>query len=77
MEALQQPPHLASQYNPTAPEQLAHLACQYNHHALLQWLIETQKVGFNEKDYAGYTPLLTAVFYRSTKCVEILLSKVS
>jgi len=62
---------------PAALQQLPHLACRYNHHALLQWLIQIPDVRSNEKDYAGYTPLLTAVFYRSTKCVEILLSEVS
>jgi hypothetical protein len=62
---------------PVALQQLPHLACRYNHDALLQWLIDTTDVRLNEKDYAGYTPLLTAVFYRSTECVEFLLSKVS
>jgi hypothetical protein len=30
----------------------------------------------NEMDRAGYTPLLTAVFYRSKECVEFILSKI-
>ncbi|CAF0943740.1 unnamed protein product [Didymodactylos carnosus] len=56
---------------------LAHIACRYNHVGLLEKLINQEKVPLNKKNYAGYTPLLTAVFYGATNCVKILLVEVS
>jgi ankyrin repeat protein len=29
----------------------------------------------NKDDYNGYTPLLTAVFYNSKECVQLLLEQ--
>jgi ankyrin repeat protein len=72
--------------------QTFHFPCRYNNVTLLQWLIEqsskfndrathhtqaSDKVDLNKPDYAGYTPLLTAVFYGSIECVKHLLLKVS
>jgi ankyrin repeat protein len=68
--------------------QLFHFPCRYNNVNLLQWLIEqssrfndrtisqtqtSKKLDLNIRDHAGYTPLLTAVFYSSTDCVNYLL----
>jgi hypothetical protein len=68
--------------------QLFHFPCRYNNVNLLQWLIEqssrfnnttihrtqtSKKFDLNIRDHAGYTPLLTAVFYGSTECVTYLL----
>ncbi|CAF1054871.1 unnamed protein product [Adineta steineri] len=58
--------------------QLVHFPCRYNNLKLLQWLINSAKQNkkpckLNASDHAGYTPLLTAVFYRSKECVEYLL----
>ncbi|CAF1141121.1 unnamed protein product [Adineta steineri] len=58
--------------------QLVHFPCRYNNLKLLQWLINSAKQNkkpckLNVGDHAGYTPLLTAVFYRSKECVEFLL----
>jgi hypothetical protein len=33
----------------------------------------SKNISLNEKDHAGYTPLMTAVFYSSTECVEHLM----
>lgn len=66
--------------------QLFHFPCQYNNTGLLKWLID-DAIKFKEKqsdkkkcrldlnvhDHAGYTPLLTAVFYGATECVQYLL----
>ncbi|CAF4998289.1 unnamed protein product, partial [Rotaria sp. Silwood1] len=68
--------------------QLFHFPCRYNNANLLKWLIEQSskpydpstrsrgtsiKLDLNKHDHAGYTPLLTAVFYGSTDCVNYLL----
>ncbi|CAF1313188.1 unnamed protein product [Adineta ricciae] len=68
--------------------QFFHFACRYNNDGFLKWLIEyslkfsdqtvsnsgtCQKINLNQPDHLGYTPLLTAVFYQSDKCVEHLL----
>ncbi len=68
--------------------QLCHFPCRYDNFSLLKWLVEQsskfndiptadtrrpRKFDLNTPDHAGYTPLLTAVFYKSTKCVEYLL----
>ncbi|CAF1212237.1 unnamed protein product [Adineta steineri] len=58
--------------------QLVHFPCRNNNLKLLQWLIHTVEQNrasckLNALDHAGYTPLLTAVFYRSKECVEYLL----
>lgn len=61
--------------------QLFHFPCRYNNVDLLKWLVEQSsrlkngKVDLNTSDHAQYTPLLTAVFYKSTKCVKYLLEK--
>jgi ankyrin repeat protein len=58
--------------------QLVHFPCRYNNIDFLKWLIDWLRQNnilytLNERDHAGYTPLLTAVFYRSKECVEYLL----
>jgi hypothetical protein len=68
--------------------QLFHFPCRYNNDSLLYWLIKEssksknqatrqartfENVSLNVGDHARYTPLLTAVFYRSIKCVRYLL----
>jgi ankyrin repeat protein len=63
--------------------QFFHFACRYNNLSLLKWLIgevslsnnevANSKKMLNENDHAGYTPLLTAVFYEAINCVEYLL----
>lgn len=66
-------------------QQLLHFPCRYDNVSLLKWLLE-QPLSNNNlikskdnvsmlegRDHAGYTPLLTAVFYGSSKCVEYLL----
>jgi ankyrin repeat protein len=68
--------------------QLCHFPCRYDNVSLLKWLVEqsskfndiptadtrkSAKVDLNTCDHAGYTPLLTAVFYKATKCVKYLL----
>ncbi len=68
--------------------QLFHFPCRYDNDNLLKWLIEQSskpndrtthnmwasgKFDLNQPNLAGYTPLLTAVFYGSTKCVKHLL----
>jgi hypothetical protein len=74
--------------DPDIFDQLLHFPCQYKNLNLLQWLIErsstynnratrqtktTKNLDLNEKNHAGYTPLLTAVFYSSINCVTYLL----
>ena len=57
------------------PGQILHLACCHNNVDLLRWLLNEPNV----KEYcftansAGYTPLLTAVFYNAETCVEELI----
>lgn len=67
--------------------QLFHFPCRHNNVNLLKWLINpssenndsakrrtlaNQNINLNESDHAGYTPLLTAVFYKSTECFQHL-----
>ncbi|CAF4160294.1 unnamed protein product, partial [Adineta steineri] len=71
-------PPIIQACEPDIIDQLVHFPCRYNNLKLLQWLINSTKhkskpCKLNARDHAGYTPLLTAVFYRSKKCVEYLL----
>ncbi len=66
-------------------QQFLHFPCRYDNDDLLKWLVEqillkhasTELEGnvsiLEGRDHAGYTPLLTAVFYGSIKCVDYLL----
>jgi len=66
-------------------QQLLHFPCRYDNVSLLEWLLKQPLSNNNStkskdnismlegRDHAGYTPLLTAVFYGSSKCVEYLL----
>jgi hypothetical protein len=66
-------------------QQLIHFPCRYNNRKLLEWLLKQPLLNsdsatsknsisiLNGRDHAGYTPLLTAVFYGSTNCIEYLL----
>jgi hypothetical protein len=57
------------------PGQILHLVCRHDNATLLKWLMN-QKIlreHLNTADYAGYTPLLTATFYNSEKCVKELI----
>ncbi|CAF1527151.1 unnamed protein product [Adineta ricciae] len=61
------------------PGQILHLACRHNNVDLLRWLLNEPKA----KEYcftvnkAGYTPLLTAVFYNAKTCVEELIKSIN
>ncbi|CAF1212259.1 unnamed protein product [Adineta steineri] len=71
-------PPIIEACEPNIIDQLVHFPCRYNNLKLLQWLINSTKhkskpCTLNERDHAGYTPLLTAVFYRSKECAEYLL----
>jgi ankyrin repeat protein len=74
--------------DPDTFNQFFHFPCRYNNVTFLQWLIEqssrfnnttihrtqtSKSLNLNIRDYAGYTPLMTAVFYGSTECVTYLL----
>jgi hypothetical protein len=56
-------------------KQILHIVCRHDNDAFLGWLINQGelKEHLNTADYAGYTPLLTATFYNSKKCVEKLI----
>ncbi len=65
-------------------QQFLHFPCRYDNDALLEWLLKpllnhasTELEGnvsiLEGRDHAGYTPLLTAIFYGSIKCVKYLL----
>ncbi len=66
-------------------QQLLHFPCRYDNVSLLKWLLEQPLSDNNStkskdnvsmlegRDHADYTPLLTAVFYESSKCVKYLL----
>jgi len=56
-------------------KQILHLVCRHDNVDFLRWLIDQEelKEHLNTADYAGYTPLLTATFYNSNKCVEELI----
>jgi hypothetical protein len=58
-------------------KQVVHLACRYNNETFLEWLLDQDELkGFrNTYNDVGFTPLLTATFYNSQKCVEKLLGK--
>ena len=58
--------------------QLLHIACRYDDAGLLTWLLDFPKLrtGLDEHSDADYTPLLTATFYNSRKCINLLLQKV-
>jgi ankyrin repeat protein len=57
--------------------QVLHSICRYDRKDMLDWALDPTKGKLqqyiNEKDQAGYTPFLTAVFYGATKCIEKLL----
>ena len=54
--------------------QILHLACRHNNATFLKWLLSQELLvkHLNTVDYAGYTPLLTATFYKAKECVEVL-----
>jgi hypothetical protein len=56
-------------------KQILHLVCRHDNAAFLRWLIDKGglKEHLNTADYAGYTPLLTATFYKSENCVQELI----
>ncbi|UJR17163.1 hypothetical protein I4U23_004059 [Adineta vaga] len=66
-------------------KQLPHIFCRHNNVSLLKWFDEKySKVNtldyeqisiYNTVDSAGYTPLLTAVFYKATECVNLILDR--
>jgi ankyrin repeat protein len=57
--------------------QVLHSICRYDRKDMLDWALNPEmgklQQYINEKDQAGYTPFLTAVFYGATKCIEKLL----
>jgi len=61
--------------SPKIQKQILHLVCRHDNVAFLRWLIDQGKLKehLNTADYAGYTPLLTATFYKSENCVEELI----
>jgi hypothetical protein len=57
-------------------KQILHLVCRHDNVAFLRWLIHQKELKEHLKtpDYAGYTPLLTATFYKSENCVKELIN---
>lgn len=66
---------LLEQASVETAQQMLHLACRHGNATFLEWLMNDGRLGnyLNQRDYAGYTPLLTATFYDSQNCVEKLL----
>ena len=58
--------------------QLLHIACRHDNSGLLKWLLQFPELsmGLGEHKDADYTPLLTATFYSSKGCIDVLLQKV-
>ncbi len=57
--------------------QVLHSICRYDRKDMLDWALDPEmgklQQYINEKDQAGYTPFLTAVFYGATNCIDKLL----
>ena len=61
--------------SPQIRAQILHLVCRHDNVDFLIWLMKQEefKEHLNTAGYAGYTPLLTATFYKSEECVKKLI----
>ncbi|CAF1104808.1 unnamed protein product [Adineta steineri] len=64
--------------SPENQEQLVHVACRHDNASLLEWLLNQQELKEHSisTNQAEYTPLLTATFYNSKNCVEMMIKRI-